>query len=232
MRRFLMVMLLAASVTAGNANPISVNGAKLKLVGEKVIITVGPSESKVTGEYIFQAKGFDGSARNFAQIDMPVILPIKSETGGPTDGPFLLGGENWWSNVAHPIATVNERGVRPWAALRSGDVFGPDDQRTVQTQLPEGWQVVFFRFEFPIYKNENGLSMQISYTQPHLPGNVAAYLPILPGYVTKKNYLINFQPKEGVHFTPVGTYDIVGQVSGANLSVRPANLQLLKVQVK
>ena len=74
--------------------------------------------------------------------------------------------------------------------------------------------------------------MHISYTQPHFPGNISAYLAILPDNVVKTNYLITFQAEEGTRFSPAGSYEIVGRASDTNLSVRPAHLQLLEVQVK
>ena len=232
-RIILGTLALVASIGVAIGNPIAVHETELSLVGERVAITVGTSESKVSGEYRFHVKGYQGSpVHDFAQIDMPVILPVKGGTAKTTNDeatPFF--GERWWLDVAMPTAAISQHDVHPWAARRSGQGFGLDDRRMAQLPLPEGWQLVFFRFEFSI-KDKRELNVQISYSQPHLPGNISAYLPILPDDIVKKNYLITFQAQDGTRFSPAGSYEIVGRASDTNLSARPVNVQLLEVQVK
>lgn len=107
------------------------------------------------------------------------------------------------------------------------------ERTSEETELPHGWALAFFMGGGSASgASKDGVKMHISYTQPHLPGNVSVYLPILSDAIVKSHYLITFQAQEGPHLTPLGSYEVVGQASDTRLTVRPANLQLLKVQVK
>ncbi len=101
-----------------------------------------------------------------------------------------------------------------------------------EPELPDGWDLAFFMGYWKGDSSRREVKMHISYTQPHFPGNISAYLAFLPDNVVKTNYLITFQAEEGTRFSPAGSYEIVGRASDTNLSVRPAHLQLLEVQVK
>ena len=184
----------------------------------------------------------------FVIIAMPVIVPFSGSTyARRSSSIYLLGMRpiqyktneqlqsereqlqyERWKAGGTPIATVGER-VYSSIVGYPGDM--PESLK-VQDQLPVGWKLVSCTFNaIPFDASKNQVRVHISYTQPHFPGNVSAYLPILPDNIAKTNYLITFQAQEGVRFAPVAPYDAVSQPSDTNLSVRPANLQLLKVQV-
>jgi hypothetical protein len=101
--------------------------------------------------------------------------------------------------------------------------------------LPDGWELVFFSGRQDS-TGKDEVKVHISYTQPHLPGNVSAYLPLLPPEFAPDNarpvdYLITFRAYKGVRFAPVDQYDVVGQPTDTQVSIRPVNLQLLKMQI-
>ncbi len=219
MRTLLIIIALIASVLVANGNPIAVPPHPhpitiFQLAAEDVVIAVDASESRVNGKYTFTTKtveSYEPFARDGASIAIPVILPAS-------------GTERDWLDSAKLKATIDTHACADFSVM-------PERKETfaVQPQLPAGWKLVFFFIGQAA--GHGTLKVQISYTQPHLPGNVAAYLPILPDNIVKRNYLVTFRAQHGTMLTPAAKYDVVGQPTDTILSVRPSNLQLLKAQV-
>jgi len=244
------VLMIPATLfaIAASGNPVQVpqptSVRRLELVAENVIVTIGPSHSRVIGDYRFRAAGqlkgvnrmsqsdivehYDRRAADPACIAIPVILPPEVS---PEAQSYPQVERYFQLQSAKPEAIVNDR---KYAGL--GMVLPHLDEMADRIQkrlsLPDGWKPVFFEFTaLPFDASRNELDVRISYIQPHLPGNISAYLPILPDDAVRTNYLITFQAGEGVRFAPADHYDIVGHVSDTNVSVRPVGLQLLKIQI-
>jgi hypothetical protein len=201
-------------------------------------------------------------------VTFPIILPTNDLTSRDFFDRNRLAGQ-WIQqrmDWVKPEGTIDGPNVvfkpNPYEGdWRNAAIAHGLDWRT-QPELPDGWEADFFSGglelaiaskiegkgkEEPFVMNgfqpsdTKGLKIHISYTQPHLPGNISAYLPLLPdsashgfympGIFATTNYLITFQAQNGIRFAPVGHYNIVGQSSDTNLSVRPVNCQLLKIQI-
>jgi hypothetical protein len=238
-RKLWSVLALAASITKTQANPISIMPG-LELSGENVTVNVYRTESRIEGAYSFHSLAPPAeAARDRSPMDYSVYVafPVILPTNGVSEA-NLIG-------IAKPVGTLDGRKVgwtlstadwsegwldtyrmthRPYSEAVDGLPQGP--------KVAEGWAAVFFETHERSDRPGVDRKMHISYTQPHLPGAVSAYLPILPAEIGKTNYLITFKAQKGVHFTPIGTYQAVGEASDNVLSVRPANLQLLQVRVK
>jgi len=204
--------------------------------------------------------GFRSSVR--IDYTVGIIFPVILPTNGVTFAKLQSEGQGQWQqlieqsiqqrlDLAKPEGTIDGHDFIPrpgpfdesWSeALRhiqrhfnAGPVTSTEswtEARKGQPELPEGWELVFSHHQEPNDASKNEVKVRISYTQPHLPGNISAYLPILPGNGVKANYLIAFQAQDGTSFSPVANYEVVGLPSATNLSVRPAHLQLLRMQVK
>ena len=182
------------------------------------------------------------------RLAVPIILPtngvtIQKELAQPVQlrEKYLTDSMQERIAMVKPIGAIDGQDFsigpppfsEPFAPPPVPGLFGRwDEIRQVQSQLPVGWELVFFRGYREGDSSRREVKLHLSYTQPHLPGNVSAYLPILPTDVVKKNYLITFQAQDGVHFAPVASYDVLGQASDTKLSVRPVDVQLLEVQAK
>jgi len=250
----LVITALAAGAILARGNPVALpptwplpgsytESKVLNLTAENVMVKVGSSESKILGDYTFRGtqqllkpgeypayrindfhrgRYYTNYNREVLSVTIaiPVILPYN---GNAYDA---VRREEWFA-VAEAKATVGEHNYSPLTT------FDRPEGLQIQPQLPGGWKLVFFLFDrLPVDADENGLQVRISYNQPHLPGNVSAYLPILPEDLIKTNYVITFQAQEGLRFTPAIPCELVGQPSVTNLSVGPTNLQLLKMQVR
>jgi hypothetical protein len=234
-------VVIAAGATAARGNPIFVTHA-YELSGENVTINVYRSESRITGDYTFRAIQRQSERIDYTVgVRFPVILPRNGLTFRRWFSAVLDQKEQLEEqsikqrlDLAKPAGTIDGHDFTPQPdafedSWRFEDVWRP--AQIDKAQLPEGWTLVFFSGGECGNAKENRIKAHISYTQPHLPGNISAYPPILPNHIVKDNCLVTFHAAEGTRFAPVGKYDVVGQPSVTNLSVRPENLQLLKVRL-
>jgi sugar lactone lactonase YvrE len=239
MRVLPSMIVLAIGGAVANGNPIPSDMADLKLVGEKVVISVGQSESLVDGDYTFQVTNIHlygrthGHAFAAIRFDMPVILPsvIEDSTGEGAQLP-MRDNAHRWSDIAKLAASME-----PWGMMMpSFPIKTRADQHDIlkaELQLPKGWEYVLFPVSGSTSAREvnQTFKMHVSYTQPHLPGNLSAYLPILPDDIVKTNFIITFRAQQRTHFTPPSGYDVVGKPTDTSFSVRPVNLQLIQLPV-
>ncbi len=251
----LIVVMLAAAVPA-KANP-SV-GPFFQISGEYVTVDVYQTESRITGDYTFQPitnqliyrnasrHGFARKDNQF-KVSFPLILP----TNGVTESQWksLLSKND--PSLAHviqerkdrtkPALTIDGRAFELGVHLEDITICSwLSEVMPPQSKLPSGWEFACFSQDDPYYA-EKDVKVHISYVQPHLPGNISAYLPLLPGSFQGReasaspfkelNYRINFQGHEGIRFTPVGQYEVIGDASDTQISVRPKDRQLLQMRV-
>jgi hypothetical protein len=230
-RALLISITLTLIVTGAIGNPISIRPG-WELSGEDVTVNVFRSESRITGDYTFRAvqHPYQRSERTDygVYITFPIILlrqqvDLEKPVGRIEGYDFALTPGPFDQALFEALIFSSGPSAGTWSTAARGS----------RPELPEGWGLVFFSggFQRAATPSKDEVKVHISYTQPHLPGNISSYLPILPNNIVKANYVITFQARDGTSFSPVGSYDLVGQSSATNISFRPMNLQLMKVQV-
>jgi hypothetical protein len=229
MRTLVILMSILAGVTVTNANPVMAPPPPYVLSAENVTINVYRSESKVEGVYTLQAP--QRRPARIVDIRFPVVFPTNSIVMTV----YPVASSEQLKHVAQqlmdrvkPVGSADGQEFTIRTTAGETSYYNPDIQR----HMPQALVCQFFTGRMPVAPGKKQVNLHLSYVQPHLPGNISAYLPILQGDIVKKNYLITFRAQEGVGFTPLGDYEIVGKASDTVLSVRPADRQLLQMQVK
>jgi hypothetical protein len=229
MRTILVGLALVASVTMARANPVL--RPAFDLSSENVTITVSRSESRITGDYTFRSRG--PNPRRFTDeiwLDLPVSMPTNGmmtaaeQRDAPPEQVNKLIDK--WLDLVKPNGTLDKKDFS-LDTMPSANYL----TRQVESQLPPGWGILSFWTRLYADACRPEVKLYLTYIQPHLPGNISAYLPILWG-ADKSGCLITFKVEDGGYLTRLGNYEVVGNPTDTSISVRPAHLQLLQVQVK
>jgi len=269
MRLAILLAAFASCALAVRGNPLAmpppVPAPVYNLSAENVQILVGRSESVVSGDYTFRAVQDPKSmhaeervsyySRSYSpRIYFPVILPSN---GFFTPNSWV--SKTWDErnrlreklkrerlDLIKPKGTISGEpfAILPLNLFEAGEEAAALKRFVSWTNppaTPPGWEWEFFAGGSDAdpsgFRNE--LRVRISYNQPHLPGNVSVYLPLLPANAhkaphsagLKTNFFISFQAQRGVRFEPLAHYNVVGQPSDTNIRLRPAHLQLLQMQI-
>ncbi len=233
----IIIAIIVSGMVAG-ANPIAITVMPgFELIGADVTVNVCRTESRVEGDYTFRSTRFVPHKGEFVEyttrISFPVILPTNGVIVNAWPGPKC--DREKLVAMAKPKETIEGQNIilQPLFLDLDPSMLGEYFLgATTKPELPNNWAFLFFgSSDWGSHLASSEVKTHISYTQPHLPGNLAAYLPVLPDNGVRKNYLVTFQAQEGTRLTPVGSYENVGRSSETRLSIRPVNLQLLKVQV-
>lgn len=261
MRPAVLLAAFAASGLAVRGNPDVPLVPALPVYGlsaENVQILVGRSESKVSGDYTFRvihdpySSQSEGGFHDYITIVFPVVVPTNGVVV-PSD--WMTQTDEQRSRLLERLKKEQLDLIEPTMIIEGRHfAFAPlypfDDEDgaaalkhyldwTNPPATPPGWKWMFFESlsDVAYSRLRNKVKLHLSYIQPHLPGNISAYLPLLPDKTHGLSHLANedrttnlfitFQAQSGIRFKPLDSYNVVGQPSDTNICVHPAHLQLL-----
>lgn len=215
---FLGWLFCCGLVLQSEGNPILVGDRPNRLDSEFVRITVGKRYSEVIGDYVFVPLGPPPKTYQVVSMEFPMIVPdpITSEI----EKRFL-------KRIS--VKPAGGRGaIRTMRGLVDDDYFAPPGL----PKLPAGWRYAFVNY-WVDFMQPGPLNVRITYRQPHLPGGIAAYLPILPKPSPTGRYVIRFQPIPGMRLEPVGKWPGTSEVvrGQTSFSATPRDRRLLQIRV-
>ncbi len=204
-----------------DGNPILMVDRPHRLQSERVTITVGEEDSRVIGDYVFVPLGpAPRRGRPMEMIEVPVILPAA------------IVGEEAQKRAAS--ASIKITGEENRHILFDWDHFSDESDPVLPglPELPAGWK--FAWLTFPVtFTGPKALRVRISYRQPHLPGGVASYLPILPNPDPAGRYRVTFASARGLRLEPLGDWTGTRKTHSGRTTwiVRPQDHKMLKMRV-
>jgi hypothetical protein len=208
MRVSLLLALMGAFKVALIANPIAIDSERryIDMVAERVAVDVKSDHSQVTGEYVFLlGKDFTPDIPDtYVEISVPVILKQKDAPDYTVkwSGPKL--------RVKNQTITCHHR-----------EQWNPIEPRSDD-------HVEYFVARLPLKMLSQRFELHLTYTQPHLPGRVAAYLPMLPpskGLPAE----VCFQATQGMRLRRVSGWSLFGPKT-SQISFTPQDRKMLRVK--
>ncbi len=206
---------LIATFAHGNPLVVDTESRPITMIAESVAVTVGESESKIEGIYRFnQEKGspWDSEATRVT-VYVPVFLPLG---GGATSKELL---------VQHPpVVTVAEQHFicEEWNDLSPAGAPG-------SITLPKGCYSVLYFCRLPLEMLTPTFEIGVSYRQPHLPGAIAAYVPLRPPQDQEEASSVTFTGEPGVRLKRPSFLSRFGR-SKPSFSFVPKDRELLRVR--
>lgn len=208
MRVSLLLCLMGAFKVALIANPIAIDSERryIDMVAERVVVDVKSDHSQVMGEYVFLlGKDFTPEAPDtYVEISVPVILKQKDAA---------LYTAKWDC----PKLRVQNQTI----ACQYQQRWNPMDPQSDD-------HVEYFVARLPLTMLSERFELRLTYTQPHLPGRVAAYLPMLPpskGLPAE----VCFQATQGIRLRRAGGWSLFGQKT-SQISFTPQDRKMLRVK--
>jgi hypothetical protein len=146
------------------ANPIAIDPSRrlVAMTAENVTITMQTGASLVQGHYTFELQKDDWpeDADTHVIIFIPVLLPANAGRQKHSSPRLKLGSRSFLGSIRHDLA--------PQGAPRS--VEG----------MPKGWFLCNYEVIIPLHLLKQAFTVEVSYSQPHLPGNICGYVPMNP----------------------------------------------------
>ena len=194
------------------ANPIAVDSTRIPItmINEKVDISVRQGSSEVNGVYVFQqGKSYWPGKETHVIVFVPVLQPLTKH------------------RVSHEAPKVSVGKIQIKEQIRN-DLALEDTPRSV-AGLPRGWFMRMHEYSIPLRYLKNTFSIQVSYTQPHFPGDISAYVPISPP--REENSSITFRAESGCALKPYrkGLFSLFDPAVSSVTAV-PENRTLIRVK--
>lgn len=146
------------------ANPIAIDPGRrlIAMTAENVTITMQPGTSLVQGLYTFelQKDHWPEDADSHVIIFIPVLLPADAGRQKNHAPGLKLGNRSFLGSIRNDLA--------PQGAPMS--IEG----------LPKGWLLCNYEVTIPLHLLKQAFTVEVSYSQPHFPGNICGYVPVNP----------------------------------------------------
>lgn len=196
------------------ANPIAINPSRrlVAMTAENVTITMQTGTSQVEGRYTFELQKDDWpqDADTHVIIFIPVLLPTDAGRQKDPAPRLRLGSRSFLGSIRNDLA--------PEGAPRS--VEG----------LPKGWFLCNYEVIIPRHLLKQAFTVEVSYSQPHFPGNICGYVPVNPPK-SPGTSRIRFVAGTGVALKPLGwLWRLPWRSSAACLDFVPEDRRLICVR--
>jgi hypothetical protein len=164
MRALILCFIAAIAACDALANPIAIDADRRPMVmrSERVDIVVGAGKSRVNGVFQFQQESPISDKQKHITLFVPIFLP-ETITARRYDA--LFGAPR-----------VEGFPGRAFSAVDWNDIHLEGSPESVP--LPRGWSMQLYVCNVPLRILGGTFEAKISYVQPHLPNDIAAYVPI------------------------------------------------------
>jgi hypothetical protein len=182
------------------------------MIKEFVDISVADGQSTVKGRYTFRL-GHDDWPEvkdTHVSIYIPVLSPPSPKT------------------TEAPEVRVNGRRIKPFHRPPVDDLPPADVPQLESRGLPHGWSIDLSEYRIPLRDIGPEFSLEASYPQPHLPGNIAAYLPVRPPKDPEQAHIV-FHTAAGYQLKPFSKRFFY-QPSYATLDFFPKDGEIIRVK--
>ena len=164
--RLLFTITLATATVSANPVVIDSKRQPTTMTREKVVVSVGAGRSIVTGVYSFKLIPGASARRtdDHITIFVPVLLP---NTNGSAQAFAARCG----------LPSVRIRG-RKFSGKEWNDIRL--DGSPAEVNVPRGWYMALYVYNIPRQYVGQAFDAEISYIQPHFPGDIVGYVPLRP----------------------------------------------------
>jgi hypothetical protein len=214
-----MLLCMALSLTpftVSSGNPIFIDPSTFiedgpphppVMSAENVVISVGLTQSAVTGRYVFRRS--PTSASRVVMINIPVLLP---------DG----YAAKYERTAGAPIVTLTD------GKLPMHRVPPPFSTRV---SIPAGWNLSWYGTPLPQSKASGDLHLSISYIQPAFSDGRVGYVPFFPPTTKGAGRIVFRAAAHGVALRRSGPFSFLSPTS-RELTFTPHHRKLISVRVR